>query len=82
VEAPDDRLLPGESSISTDTEDIAHWMSVYSELVDFLQRPELEAVAEVRGRYERRLEFWRNRFQEVGGKTADARATRSAASGA
>jgi hypothetical protein len=65
VEVPDDRLLPGESPLSTDAEDIAHWISVYSELVGFLQRPGLEAVDEVRGRYERRLEFWRNRFQEV-----------------
>jgi hypothetical protein len=68
VEVSDDRLLPGESLTCTDAEDIAHWISVYSELVDFLQRPELEAVEEVRGRYERRLEFWRNRFQELSGE--------------
>jgi hypothetical protein len=67
VEAPDDRLLPGESPISTDIEDIAHWISVYSELVAFLRRPELESVEEIRGRYERRLAFWRKRFHELTG---------------
>jgi hypothetical protein len=68
VEAPDDRLLPGESLVSTDLEDIDHWISVYSELVGFLRRPELEAVEKIRGRYERRLAFWRKRFQELTGE--------------
>ena len=65
MQAPDDRLLPGESSTSTDLEDISHWVAVYSELVEFLQRPELLAVAEIRERYERRLAFWSQRREEL-----------------
>ena len=65
MQAPDDRLLPGESSTSTDLEDISHWVAVYSELVEFLQRPELLAVAEIRERYERRLAFWSQRREEM-----------------
>jgi hypothetical protein len=65
VHAYDDRLLPGESSTSSDLEDISHWIAVYAELVEFLQRPELLAVAEIRERYERRLEFWSRRREEL-----------------
>jgi hypothetical protein len=61
----DDRLLPGETSSLPSAEEAIHWVTVYSELAEFVRNevgPFAPALAE---RYERRLTFWLRRLEEL-----------------
>ena len=61
----EDPLLPGEAPDTPYAEDCEHWIDVYSELIRFA---DTIAVAEpLVQRYERRLQFWRDRKGEPHG---------------
>ena len=62
------QLLPGEHLESTDPEDVAHWVAVYSELVDVVRgHPDQAAFNETIERYQGRLSFWRARLRRLQG---------------
>jgi cell division FtsZ-interacting protein ZapD len=67
-----DHLLPGEVLASVDPEDAAHWVAVYSELVDVLEgHPDRADLLEALGRYQARLSFWRARLPELVAERSD-----------
>ncbi|HYM49236.1 MAG TPA: winged helix-turn-helix domain-containing protein [Candidatus Limnocylindrales bacterium] len=80
-------LLPGELPETSFVEDARHWVTVYSELAEFVERslarllePEsrrgalhdLAALERHRRHLDSRLEFWQRRAWELGGIDFDA----------
>lgn len=65
-----DALLPGELARSDRLDDAIHWAAVYAELTRFLLEVEAGAPAPspTLARYTRRLEYWRGRLAELGGR--------------
>ena len=65
-DAESPQLLPGEVATSQMSEDAELWVTVYSELLDFLGgHPEAETFWRTIERYQRRLFFWRRRLDEL-----------------
>lgn len=62
-------LLPGEVADSDLRDDAEHWMAVYGELTRFLVEAEGGVIdpslAEKLRRYQRRLDHWRRRRDEL-----------------
>lgn len=82
VNCPDaDDLLPGEHIASTDPDDAAHWVAVYSELLDVLRgHPDRTAFQATIVRYQDRLAFWRRRLRRVEEGSHDLAGASAAAS--
>ena len=63
----DFELLPGEPSSSEEPKDVAHWIAVYTELIEVLagqaETGELQARVV---RLQQREGFWRRRLDEPG----------------
>lgn len=58
---------------STDPDDAAHWVAVYSELVDVLEQyPDRADLQETIGRYQTRLAYWRGRLPRALTEPPDA----------
>ena len=63
---PDEQLLPGEVLTSSDPDDAAHWVAVYSELVDVLEEyPDHVDLQQTIGRYRARLAYWRGQLTQA-----------------
>ena len=59
-------LLPGEMPASEMFEDAELWITVYSELLAFLDgHPETRVFQPTTERYRRRLAYWRRRLDEL-----------------
>ena len=66
TESESHQLLPGELPSSSEAEDAAHWVAVYTELTDSLLRhPQTDAFQETLDRYRHRLGFWRTRLHDL-----------------
>lgn len=61
--APREGLLPGEQPDTGYPEDAEHWLTVYSELLQFATDLGLGSYA---GHYRRRIRFWRARRRQLG----------------
>ena len=62
------QLLPGEQPSSSEAEDAAHWVAVYTELMDgLLRHPQTDAFQETLDRYRHRLGFWQVRLHDLSG---------------
>ena len=83
----EDRLLPGENPLSCYAEDCQLWVEVYTELITVtghLERNLREQSAppnvmkdlllqEQLARFNRRLDYWRGRFDEVASQASVTR---------
>lgn len=59
-------LLPGEPSTSRERADVAHWIAVYSELIEVLGgQPEADGLLARMVLLEERRGFWRQRLGEL-----------------
>jgi hypothetical protein len=68
AENPDgDNLLPGEAPTSANVEEAVHWVAVYAELAEFLRSEAQPFAPALTERYQRRLEFWVRRLEELTG---------------
>ena len=62
------QLLPGEHPGSSEAEDAAHWVAVYTELMEALGRQQqTEPFQETLDRYRVRLSYWRGRLDDLSG---------------
>jgi hypothetical protein len=61
-EAACDQLVPGEPRESRHLDEVAHWVTVYEELIQFLSKHEFPLTTE---RYRQRLDFWQQRLYDL-----------------
>jgi hypothetical protein len=60
-------LLPGETPMSVNPEEVVHWIAVYSDLAEFLRSEAQPSAPSLAERYQRRVAYWVRRLEELTG---------------